>query len=605
MSKANLYLFISLLTGIMFLSACGSNENTATEDDDTETESTADSGDTYSYTDFEPTVSNQGEPTGEGALRIGYVRNESFIPVLSPTHSASSDEFELMRFFFEPLLTYDEEYQYTNDGAMEFEIDEDARTVTFTIKEGINWHDGEPLTINDYIASYEVIGSPDYEGVNGMTDGFTLLEGFEEYRAGDSDEISGIEVIDDYTAVFTYEEIAPSFTAGGLWQYAFPEHHYEGVPVEEIPEASQSLEDVIGFGPYKLDEIIPGEHVIFSKNEDYWRGEPQLDGIDLRFIDTSTIGHAVESGEVDVALGFPSDQYPDLADIENVEWIGSIDSGYSYIGFKMGEWDTEENRVIYEPENYKMGDVNLRRAMWHALNLDAVGERFYNGLRWQATSPITPAREGWHHEDLDVPEYDPDEANRILDEAGYEDVDGDGFRETPDGEPLEINYAAMSGGDTAEPLNNYYIQEWRNIGLNVQLLHGRLHEPTSFYSMVQYDEPEVDIFSAGFGVGQNVDPSDTYGVDAYHNFSRYESEENTRLLEEGNSAASLDTQHRIDTYKEWQELMVEDIPIVPLMYSTVLKPVSTNVMNWSDNEFYEEDFEIYRVGFEETPEPEE
>ena len=51
--------------------------------------------------------------------------------------------------------------------------------------------------------------------------------------------------------------------------------------------------------------------------------------------------------------------------------------------------------------------------------------------------------------------------------------------------------------------------------------------------------------------------------------------------------------------------MVEDIPIVPLMYSTVLKPVSTNVMNWSDNEFYEEDFEIYRVGFEETPEPEE
>lgn len=153
MSKANLYLFISLLTGIMFLSACGSNENTATEDDDTETESTADSGDTYSYTDFEPTVSNQGEPTGEGALRIGYVRNESFIPVLSPTHSASSDEFELMRFFFEPLLTYDEEYQYTNDGAMEFEIDEDARTVTFTIKEGINWHDGEPLTINDYIAS--------------------------------------------------------------------------------------------------------------------------------------------------------------------------------------------------------------------------------------------------------------------------------------------------------------------------------------------------------------------------------------------------------------------------------------------------------------------
>lgn len=502
-------------------------------------------------------------------------------------------------------MTYDEDFQFTNDGAMEFDIDEDAKTVTFTIKEGINWHDGEPLTINDYVASYEVIGSPDYEGVNGMSDGFTLLEGYDEYKNGEADKISGIEVIDDQTAVFTYKEIAPSFTAGGLWEYAFPEHHYEGVAVEDIPEAPQSLEDVIGFGPYKLDEIRPGEHVIFSKNEDYWRGEPQLDGIDLRFIDTSTIGHAVESGEVDLALGFPSDQYPDLTDIDNVEWIGTIDSGYSYLGFKMGEWDEDAGHVIYEPEEYKMGDVNLRRAMWHAIDLDSVGERFYNGLRWKATSPITPAREIWHHDDLDVPEYDPEEAKRILDEAGYEDTDDDGFRETPEGDPLEINYAAMSGGDTAEPLNNYYMQEWRDIGLNVQLLDGRLHEPTSFYAMVQYDEPEVDIFSGGFGVGQDVDPSETYGVDAYHNFSRYESEENTRLLEEGNSPESLDTDYRVNVYRDWQELMVEDIPIIPLMYSTVIKPVSTNVMNWSDNEFYEEDFELYKVGFEENVENEE
>lgn len=130
-------------------------------------------------------VSNQGDPTGEGILNIGYVRNESFVPILSPTHSASSNEFELMRFFFEPLLTYDEEFQFTNDGAMTFEIDEAASTVTFTIREGINWHDGEALTIDDYIASYEVIGSPDYEGVNGMTDGFTLLEGFEESPAAE------------------------------------------------------------------------------------------------------------------------------------------------------------------------------------------------------------------------------------------------------------------------------------------------------------------------------------------------------------------------------------------------------------------------------------
>lgn len=611
MMKNSRFKFFLLSTAALmtiFLVACSSGESgegttsveANNEDGIAENESTSKTKELISYKDFEPVSTNQGEPTGEGTLQVGYVREESFIPVLSPTHSASGDEFELMYYFFEPLLTYDSDFQYTDDGAMSFEIDEGNNTVTFNMKEGINWHDGEPLTIQDYVASYEVIGSPEYEGVNGMTDGFTLLEGFEEYREGETEDIAGIEIIDEYEAVFTYDEIAPSFTAGGLYEYAFPEHHYEGVPISEIPEATQSLEDAIGFGPYILEEILPGEHVIFSKNEDYWRGEPALDGVEINFISASAIVHAIETEEVDTVIGFPTDQYPDVRNIDNVEWLGAIDHGYSYLGFKMGEWDTENERVIYEPDDYKMGDVNLRKAMWHALDLDTVGEMFYHGLRWKAPSVITPSHTGWHHEDLDVPKYDPDKAINILDEAGYEDIDGDGFRETPEGEPLEINYAAMSGGDVAEPLNNYYIQQWRAVGLNVTLLHNRLHEPTSFYAMVQYDEPDVDIFSAGFGLGQDVDPSETYGVDAYHNFSRYESEENTSLLDAGNSQEALDVDYRMDIYKEWQELMIEDIPVIPLFYSTNVRPVNENIMNWSENEFFEEDFELYKVGFEEN-----
>src|SRR5699024_12666148 len=101
-----------------------------------------------------------------------------------------------------------------------------------------------------------------------------------------------------------------SFTAGGLYEYAFPEHHYEGVPISEIPEATQSLEDAIGFGPYVLEEILPGEHVIFSTNADYWRREPALDGVEITSISASPITHAVATAPADPPTRLPPPHHP-------------------------------------------------------------------------------------------------------------------------------------------------------------------------------------------------------------------------------------------------------------------------------------------------------
>src|SRR5699024_11707555 len=113
---------------------------------------------------------------------------------------------DMLAHFDEAVPAMEEDFQYTNGGAVQFELDEVDNTVTFTVRDGVNWHDGEPLPIQDYVSSYEIIGHPDYDGVRGSTDGFTLIEGYEEYRNGDADSISGIEIIDDQTAEFTYTE---------------------------------------------------------------------------------------------------------------------------------------------------------------------------------------------------------------------------------------------------------------------------------------------------------------------------------------------------------------------------------------------------------------
>src|SRR5690625_5402740 len=111
----------------------------------------------------------------------------------------------------------------------------------------------------------------------------------------------------------------------------------------------------------------------------------------------------------------------------------------------------------------------------------------------------------------------------------------DGFRTDPDGNELVINFASMSGGDTAEPIAKYYIQAWEEVGLKVELLDGRLHEFNSFYERVGEggdDDAEDDIFVGGWGVGIDVEPRGLYGQDVLYILSMCTDEENDCMLGE-------------------------------------------------------------------------
>lgn len=171
-----------------------------------------------------------------------------------------------------------------------------------------------------------------------------------------------------------------------------------------------------------------------------------------------------------------------------------------------------------------MGDVNLRKAMAYALDIEQVSEVLYNGLRVRANSLIPPVFESFYDKSLKGYVYDPEKAKEILDKAGYKDVDGDGFREDPKGKKLEIKLASMSGDSVQEEITAYYLQNWRDVGLNVTLSTGRLIEFNSFYDMVKADHPEIDVFMGAWGTGTNPSPSGLYGASDQYNFSRYTSD---------------------------------------------------------------------------------
>ncbi|MDN3425936.1 oligopeptide ABC transporter substrate-binding protein [Microbacterium sp. APC 3898] len=580
-NKWSRYLALPMLSFVMVLAACSGDDTSKEEGGEKEADGGQDlkNGGMYSIEDFDNVKTNEGEAIDGGTVTFGLVSDTVFEGTLNWNFYSGAPDAEILNWFDEGLLTWDENYVYTNDGAATYEVSEDGRTFTFKIGDNVNWHDGEPVTAEDWLFAHEVIGNPDYDGPRYNTD-FTNIEGMEEYNSGKADTISGIEVIDEKTLSITYIESTPSLLTGSIWTYPLAKHIFGDMAVADISSSPEVREKPIGFGPFKVDSIVPGESVTLSKNEDYWRGEPKLDGVTIKVISSSTVVQELETGGVDLVSDFPVDQFPDNAEMSNVEYLGTIDRAYTYIGFKQGTWDAENNRVAYDPES-KMGDVELRQAMWHAVDNAAVGEKFYNGLRWNATTLIPPSHPEFHDENNKGREYDPEVAKQLLEEAGYVDTDDDGFREDPEGNPLEINFVSMTGGDTAEPLAQYYVQSWEAVGLNVNL---EMVEFNSFYDRVGNggeDDPSVDVYQAAWGVGIDVDPSGLYGADTLYNFGRWENEENDRLLAEGRSEKAFDLAYRQEVYNEWQQLMVDEVPVFPTLYRALLAPVNKRVMNYA------------------------
>lgn len=605
MAKFSKLLLSALLILLLALTACSKEEADAPKETDGEkeekTEEKAETDDgLFSIDDFSNVKTNEGEAIEGGNFNFGLVSDTAFEGTLNWNFYDGNPDAQVLSWFDEPLLTWDANYVYTNDGAATYETDaevspavletlpadvaaevkEKGVTFTFKIRDNVNWHDGNPVTAEDWLFAHEVIADPAYDGVR--YGDITNVVGVEEYHDGKADKISGIEVIDEKTLKITYKQQSPSLVTGGIWTYPLAKHIFGDMPVADISASPEVRQKPIGFGPFIVDSIVPGESVVFKKNPDYWRGAPKLDTVTLKVINPNVVVQALEKGEVDTVDTFPVDQYPDNADMSNVEFLGAVDRAYTYIGFKLGSYDKENKSIKYDP-NAKMNDVKLRQAMWHAVDNDTVGQKFYHGLRWNATTLIPPSHPEFHDASNPGRTYDPEKAKQLLDEAGYKDVDGDGIREDKNGEPFVINFASMSGGDTAEPLAQYYIQAWAAVGLKVELLDGRLQEFNTFYERVGQagdDDPAVDIFQGAWGVGIDVDPTGLYG-NVLFNFSRWQNDKNDELLAKGVSQEAFDVDYRKEVYNEWQQLMVDEVPVFPTLYRSVVVPVNNRVHNYA------------------------
>ena len=562
---------VSVLVMMMLLMSCGPGQKKS-----------ADGNKNSESIKFETETQNKDNAVPGAVLSVAMVKDSPLVGIFNEAMYKDSYDGDIIEWFLtNTILDIDENFEITDTGIATLNVDPENKKATIKIKDGMKWSDGQPIVADDVIYPYEVIGNKDYTGVR-YSDESAKIVGMEEYKAGKASTISGIKKVDDKTVEISFKEIGQGiFTGGnGLLIYAMPKHYLKDVPIKDLEKSEKVRTKVVVAGPYTISSIVPGESIELKANPNYFRGKPKTEKVTIQVVNSQTITAAMKSGKYDIVFSIPTELYKIYKDFDNIETLGRQELYYSYLGFKMGKYDKAKGENVVNP-NAKMADLKLRQALAYGLDINQMVKAFYDGLREKATSSVPPVFGKYYPKDLAGFPYDPEKAKKLLDEAGYKDVNGDGYREDKNGKPFEIKIAAMSGGDIAEPLVQFYIQQWKEIGIKGVLATGRLIEFNSFYDKVEADDPEIDVYFAAWGVGTNLSPFETAGRKSMFNYTRFASEENDKLMAEVASPKTLtDPNYKPEAYKKWQEYYINQAVEVPLTYRYQLYPVNKRVKNF-------------------------
>jgi peptide/nickel transport system substrate-binding protein len=230
------------------------------------------------------------------------------------------------------LWTWDENNDFLPDLALEVPtkenggLSEDGTTITVKLRKGVKWHDGVEVTSADVQFTWEMI--------------------MDERNTPDSrygfDKIESIDTPDDYTVVFHYTEpYAAWWTKFGpmLNGYVLPKHVLEPVLEEEgTLDRADYNRAPIGFGPFKFVEWMSGDHITFEKNTDYWRGEPKLDRIFIKIVESrEAMLAALETGEIDVGVYLLFPNIPQVEKMANMHLVNVAAGWFEIYWFNLRE----------------------------------------------------------------------------------------------------------------------------------------------------------------------------------------------------------------------------------------------------------------------------
>jgi len=340
---------------------------------------------------------------------------------------------------------------------------EDGKTWVFHLRDDAVFHDGVPVTAEDVAFSMKYLPYAD-----------------PSFAYPDCTcEPGSIKVIDDYAVQFTLEAPLGGSYAPFYWSPIIPQHIWEPYK-NDIP--SYANDECIGSGPFKLKELEPAQYLWLVANEDYWGGRPYVDEVVFKTYGSYDAYYmAMKKGEVDMYGydGISGLVVDEMEENENIETFISPGIGVEWLTFNLHK-------------DGPLQDLNVRKAIMHGIDRDRNIDMALSGYA-EKTDSFMYLETPDHNPNLPQYDYDPDLANKILDDAGYVDTDGDGIRNDPEGRNLSFELVVPSAWTAEVKASALMKEQLKDIGIEIII---RAMDTATFYDFIY--APTTDIYDIGF-----------------------------------------------------------------------------------------------------------
>lgn len=466
---------------------------------------------------------------------------------------------------YEPLFHYEpEENEYEPWLAESDEwVEEDVHVIT--LREGVEWNDGESFTAEDVVATLE-LGAHDavhYSNIHEMTE--------------------SVEATGEYEVTVTFEDNRPQEWMNWAYSEAIvPAHIWADMDEETVTDNPN--EDPVGTGPYTY-ESHTDDRMVWERNDAWW-GTDAL-GLEMQpryvvdIVNTSneiTMG-MLDQNEVDMSNNF----LPGIDQVlESNEAITSYYDEPPYMRSANTAW------LVPNHEREPLDDAAFRDALAHAIDVQQIVEGPYSNLV-EPANPTGLLPEWGDYIDHDLVEeegftFDPDRAAEILEEAGYTDEDGDGFVETPDGDPISLSLEVPSGWTDWMEAARVISDNAQDVGINLEAAFPDEKLLIENRNAGEYDlvvNNEVQLSNTPWTYYEYLFELPLREEQTTANFQRHENEEAWDLVEQLAEVPAEDDEAMAEATAGIQEIQLAENPAIPLWYNGLWSQTSDTVWtNW-------------------------
>ncbi|MGY1813761.1 peptide ABC transporter substrate-binding protein [Blastococcus sp. SYSU D00820] len=498
--------------------------------------------------------SAEGGTGGTYSMYIGEPENP-----LVPGNTTEDQGNQVIHSLWTGLIEYGDDggIQYT--GVAESIETEDNITWTVTLKDGWTFHDGTAVDAESFVDAWNYTAySPNAFSGSSF---FANIEGYDDLQAPTDDageitgepaaqEMSGLQVVDDRTFTVTLTGPFAQFpvTVGYTVFYPLPDAFFED------PEGFGT--QPIGNGPFQAEEEYePGIGFTLTRYDDYAGENPaQADSLEYRvYADVNTAYTDAQGGTLDIVRRIPADAAATAQDEFGDRYIETESASFDFL------------RLPLYDERY--ADPRVRQALSLAIDRESISEAIFGGTREPADSFIPPTIPGYREGACTYCEFDPDQANQLLDEAGFDR-----------GQPIELWFNA--GGSHEAWMQAVGNQLRDNLGVEY-VLRGDLQQAQ--YLPLASEQGMTGPFRQGWGMDY---PSPQNFLEPLHsttsfppgsNYSFYSNPEFDELVTQGNQAATED--EAIEFYNQAEDVLAEDMPLIPMFFRVEQTVTSENVSN--------------------------